>query len=312
MTKELRDFLKNNDITLINNNKQKETVLITGGTSGIGLEFVKLCLEENYRVIFTARNDHKAEGILKELKENYPNGNISYLHLDISDFDSINSFVNLIKEQHIDIHHFYHNAGIFRIPYSLNKQGFEINTATNYFGPYLLSLQLFPYLRSLNHEVHINYIYSCTTYLYHLNYLEINPHGQYSKMQTYARSKICLVHMYYYFLNEYKNTNLRFTLSHPGATYTPLIEKGYSTNSNIFKRIASAFMKVVFHTPKEASYTYKLALYPLNTFDYYIAPRGLFELSGKPTFRKIRYRQHRYHLLTIKKTDELLKEYIKK
>ena len=43
-----------------------KTVLITGGTSGIGLELVKYFDKGNYQVFFTTRNQSKADALIKE------------------------------------------------------------------------------------------------------------------------------------------------------------------------------------------------------------------------------------------------------
>lgn len=284
-----------------------ETVLITGGNSGIGFAFIKHLLKREYQVIFTVRSKEKGDKAIKELKEEFPSSNIKYMLLDLSSFESINKFVKEITKKKIDIHHFYHNAGIFRVPFSKDEEGFEINTKTNYFGPYVLNESLIPYFHSLPHEVHVNFVFSLTTYYYQLNVKELNPKEQYEKMETYARSKIMIVHYYYFLIVKYANSNIKFTLSHPGATYTPLIDKGYKINW--FKKLATIFMKIAFHKPEKASYTYLLALENKDPY-LYIAPRGFLELSGYPKYKKLRRSQYKDYLLTIKITQDLLKNHI--
>lgn len=286
-----------------------ETVVVTGGNSGIGFEFIRLLLEEGYRVIFTVRNEQKGKDTVKKLKDEYKKAKVSYMLLDLSSFASIKKFVNTIKEKKIDIHHFYHNAGIFRIPFSKDKTGLEINTKTNYFGPYVLNELLIPYFLTLSHEVHINFTYSLTTYLYRLNYRKFNPEKQYSKMKTYARTKIMIVHYYYGLKEIYPHSNLRFTLSHPGATYTSLIEKGYKTG--IVKKLARPFMRILFHSPKKASYTYLLSLKEKANPMHYIGPRGIFELSGYPRYKRLRESQYKNYIRTLQKTKELVGKYLK-
>ena len=285
-----------------------ETVLITGGNSGIGKAFISLLLQEEYKVIFTVRSKEKGEATIKEFNNLYPNCNLSYMLLDLSSLNSINNFAKEIIDNKIDIYHFYHNAGIFRIPYSKDEEGLEINTKTNFFSPYILNEKLMPYFVTLDHKVHINFTFSLTTYFYHLNYQELNPTKQYGKMKTYARTKIMIVHYYYYLMKKYDSTNLRFTLSHPGATYTSLIDKGYRINW--FKHIATVFMKLVFHTPLKASYTYLLSLKEENDANHYICPRGLIELSGYPKYKKLRSKQYNNYEVTIEKTKELLKNHL--
>ena len=44
-----------------------KTILITGGTSGIGLELVKYFDKGDYQVYFTTRNQSKADKIIKSI-----------------------------------------------------------------------------------------------------------------------------------------------------------------------------------------------------------------------------------------------------
>ena len=286
-----------------------ETVIITGGNSGIGFEFIRLLLLEGYRVIFTVRNEQKGEDTIKKLKSEFKKPKVSFMLLDLSSFASIKKFVKEIKEKKIDVHHFYHNAGIFRIPFSKDKTGLEINTKTNFFGPYVLNESLIPYFLTLPHEVHINFTYSLTTYFYRLNYKKFNPQKQYGKLKTYARTKIMIVHYYYGLKEIYPHSNLRFTLSHPGATYTSLIEKGYKTG--IIKKLARPFMRILFHSPKKASYTYLLSMKETKSPSFYIGPRGILELSGYPRYKKLREKQYKNYIKTLHLTKELLKKYLK-
>ena len=65
-------------------------------------------------------------------------------------------------------------------------------------------------------------------------------------------------------------------------------------------------MKTFFHSPKKASYTYRMAL-RIKDNNCYIGPRGLFELSGYPRMKKI---SANYNKELIEKTNEALKEYL--
>ena len=46
---------------------QKKIALITGGTSGIGLEVVKGLLKENYKLLVVGRNKNNIDEINKEI-----------------------------------------------------------------------------------------------------------------------------------------------------------------------------------------------------------------------------------------------------
>lgn len=89
-----------------------KTILITGGTAGIGLEAVKQFLQAGCRVIVTGRNQAK----LDEAKRQYPA--ITAIRSDAGNFEDANSLLAQVEELGgIDI--LYNNAGIFGKPDNL-------------------------------------------------------------------------------------------------------------------------------------------------------------------------------------------------
>lgn len=115
----------------------KETILITGASSGFGLKLATMLHERGYTVIGTSRNPGKIQVPFKMLA------------LDISDDNSIKSFrVELFKQiSKIDV--LINNAGYYlsglaeETTIEQGKQQFE----TNFWGTIKLTNQLLPYFR---------------------------------------------------------------------------------------------------------------------------------------------------------------------
>ena len=57
-----------------------KTSVVTGGASGIGLEFVKLLIKDNYKVFIVDKNQSNLDEIKDYLKPN----NHEYIHEDLS------------------------------------------------------------------------------------------------------------------------------------------------------------------------------------------------------------------------------------
>ena len=66
-----------------------KTVLITGGTRGIGFGIVKLLQKNKANIITTGTNINEIEKLNQQSKGN----RIKYCHLDFTDADSINNFI---------------------------------------------------------------------------------------------------------------------------------------------------------------------------------------------------------------------------
>jgi short-subunit dehydrogenase len=121
----------------------KETVLVTGASSGIGLLVANKLHENGYQVIGTSRNPEKYEAKLP----------FKLLQLDLNDDSSITSFGKRLFSEINTLDVLINNAGYLvnglaeETPIELGKQQFE----TNFWGTIKLTNELLPYFRKQRH-----------------------------------------------------------------------------------------------------------------------------------------------------------------
>ena len=80
-----------------------KTVIITGTSSGIGLDLVKIFDSNGYRVISLSRNDLPNTTNFSE--------NVNHINFDITNNSDVNSLVVLIKSKYSNIALLINNAG---------------------------------------------------------------------------------------------------------------------------------------------------------------------------------------------------------
>tara|TARA_R110002020_G_scaffold312439_4_gene527909 strand:- start:1906 stop:2334 length:429 start_codon:yes stop_codon:yes gene_type:complete len=97
---------------------KNSTILITGGTSGIGLEFVKQLTENGAIIIVTGRNLDK----LNATKEKFPT--VQYFQSDVSNPNDIEQLYLKVIKQFPDLNLVINNAGIMR---NLSLQDTSLN-----------------------------------------------------------------------------------------------------------------------------------------------------------------------------------------
>lgn len=117
----------------------KQTILITGASSGFGLLIANKLHEKGYHVIGTSRNPEKYQAKLP----------FKLLALDIADDNSINSFGKELFSQIKQLDVLINNAGYLvtglaeETSVEIGKQQFE----TNFWGTIKLTNELLPYFR---------------------------------------------------------------------------------------------------------------------------------------------------------------------
>lgn len=117
------------------------TVLITGTSRGLGLEFVRQCAARGDNVIATLRDPSKAPEVAKLAKKVIP--------LDVTDSNSIASLIRELQDTPIDI--LINNAGVMgqdKLVGKLTIEDFRTVFETNTFAPALLAQSLGPNLKA--------------------------------------------------------------------------------------------------------------------------------------------------------------------
>lgn len=168
-------------------------VLITGGSSGIGLATATELARRGATVLLTSRSASTAEATASTVRER-TGGDVRGAALDLASLGSVRGFVaDLIAEQDgLDV--LINNAGAIAGRRRSTEDGFERTLAANYLGPFLLTNLLLPLLRSTAASRVINV--SSELYRNARGGLDLDDlqfaHG-WSASRAYARSKLALM-----------------------------------------------------------------------------------------------------------------------
>lgn len=130
------------------------TILITGGGSGIGFEFAKQLVQRGNKVIVTGRSQKK----LDDAKRNLPQ--IQTITNDISQPAQIEELFAKVTKEHPELNVVINNAGIMK-EINIHKSVLSLlqlteEIETNLMGPIRVSNQFLPHLKTKSAAAIIN------------------------------------------------------------------------------------------------------------------------------------------------------------
>ncbi len=180
-----------------------KTVLITGAGRGIGLIAARELTRAGANVIAAVRNP----GPIPDARR-----------LDVADLGQVRAFAESWTG---DIDILINNAGVMDTPAGRTADGFDVQTATNYFGLYALTNLLLPHVK--DRVVHV------TSQLHRRAKLDLGDldwrDRPYRSLQAYQDSKLAVVLFSLALQRRLTEAGspVRSILAHPGITRTGLV-----------------------------------------------------------------------------------------
>ena len=118
------------------------TVLITGGSSGIGLATARLFAQNGHAVVITARDAARAQAVVAGMAVPPGTPPVRWLWGDLSTIAGCQALVVDIRREVPDLQVLINNAGVFMTEKVLNPDGFETNFMVNCLAPFILATGL--------------------------------------------------------------------------------------------------------------------------------------------------------------------------
>jgi len=124
-----------------------KTVIVTGGSGGIGKETARVLLSKGAKVYIAARSEEKSQKEIDELKQETGKESVLFLKLDLTDLGSIKAAAEEFVSKESELHTLYNNAGVMSTPIDkVTAQGYDLQFGTNVLGHFYLTKLLLPLL----------------------------------------------------------------------------------------------------------------------------------------------------------------------
>lgn len=242
------------------------TAIVTGGSSGIGTETVRVLALRGARVIMPARNMESGHRVKEVILKDNPNAKVDVMELDLSSLNSVQRFAASFKSLDRPLNILINNAGIMGCPFELSKDGVELQFATNHLGHFLLTNLLLDKLKETAKETGIEgRIINVASEAHRRTYQEgirldkINDQSGFKPFKAYGQSKLAnILHA-----NELarrlqeEGANVTANSLHPGVISTNIIR--YMKVLALPVALMNFMLKSI---PQGAATTCYLALHP--------------------------------------------------
>jgi len=131
---------------------EKQTVLLTDATSGIGKAAASIFSQKGYELIIPVRNTQKAQKLIADIMGAGHYGHIKTYKCDLSNLRSVKEFAAEVKKDYTKIDILINNAGIWNNQRKETEEGIEQTWAVNVLAPYLLTREILPLLEAGNEK----------------------------------------------------------------------------------------------------------------------------------------------------------------
>ncbi len=256
----LRKFANGPKCTVNKNNLQGKVIIITGANSGIGFETAKILLEKGAKVVFACRDEKRTLSAIKKRINPIYHERSFFIKCDISDFSSIEIFVELFFKKFENFDILVNNAGAMFNVFEKINNGMEISLATNHFGGMYLTMLLIKAINPKGRIINVNsillkdYEFNADILLKDKNFEKLQ--NNYDFVKQYSLSKQ-LQYAFGKFIGskslkrKYPNLEFKVASLHPGVIITEAHWKfkGFFTNISLYLIIPlwSLFTKSIFY-----------------------------------------------------------------
>lgn len=257
--------------------------VVTGASSGIGEEAAIALAGRGAQVVLAVRDQGRGDATRTRILARHPEASVTVSLLDLADLASVRAFAERTDASLPRVDLLLNNAGLGQQKVrTVTTDGFELQFATNYLGPFALTGLLLPVLLKADRP-RVVAISSVVHRMGRIRFDDLQGERSYSGSQAYSQSKLADL-MFALALDRrarQAHSRLVSVAAHPGIAATSFIAK---LGLPPFAKTASdAFVGLVGHDSASGAMPgLYAATMPDMVGGQYVGLDGLLELKGAP------------------------------
>jgi len=227
---------------------QSKTVLVTGGTNGLGLVTARELARLGAQVTIVSRNAAKCAAVAEALKAETGHP-VEFIAADLSTLAGIMQAAATFKQRHTHLHVLVNNAGALFARRQLTSDGYEMTFALNHLNYFLLTILLLDILKASAPARIVNvssHAHEAAT----LDFDNLQGEKHFAGMQAYGQSKLANVLFTYELARRLEGSGVTVNALHPG-----FIATGFARNNGIFYNFGMKIIGLFIRKPDQGAQT---------------------------------------------------------
>ncbi|HTA11026.1 MAG TPA: oxidoreductase [Streptosporangiaceae bacterium] len=259
-------------------------VLVTGANSGLGLETARVLAGHGATVVLAGRDSGRTSAAADDIRRQQPDAAVQTAEVDLASLESIRTAGADLTARFPRLDLLINNAGVMFPPYTLTKDGYELQFGTNHLGHFALTGLLMPSLLATPGSRVVT-LSSNGHRTGRMNFADLQSTRHYNKYTAYGRSKLANL-LFTYELQRRLSVAKKQTIAlaaHPGTARTELTRHMSAMSSAALSpRFAPVNSWLVQDAKMGALPTLRAATDPNAIGGTYYGPDGFMQLTGYP------------------------------
>ena len=212
--------MTNQSPTYPDNILQGKVCLVTGATSGVGLETARGLACLGAQVFLHGRNLQRLESALADIQRTTGNSNLIPLVADVASQQQVSRLAEEVKSKTSRLDVLINNAGAVNMVHQLSPEGIELTFASNHLAYFLLTLRLMDVLLASAPARVIVVSSFAHGYIGREAVDDYMFTENYEGWKAYSRTKLCNLYFTYELARKLEGSGVTVNALHPGFVKT--------------------------------------------------------------------------------------------
>ncbi|XVF51468.1 hypothetical protein PTKIN_Ptkin04bG0187600 [Pterospermum kingtungense] len=230
------------------------TAIVTGASSGIGVETTRVLALRGVHVVMAVRNVDAGRNVKEAILKEIPGAEIDVMELDLSSMASVRKFASEYQSSSLPLNLLINNAGVMATPFMLSHDNIELQFATNHLGHFLLTNLLLETMKNTAREsnkegriVNLSSEGHRFAYSEGIRFNKINDESGYYCWYAYGQSKLANILHAKELARHLKEEGVDITANslHPGAIITTNLMRHHGFFNSIGNMFGKYFLKSI-------------------------------------------------------------------